>query len=75
MISQLTNKTGDDKGVSVGFDTNIQDGAVLSDYGSELNVDHDGSVYVGSHTTVGKFVIKQENFKMNVWPLNGIIVN
>jgi hypothetical protein len=64
IFSLLIMFTGDETGVLIGFDTNIQDGTVISDYGKALNVDHDGSVHIGSHTTIGMFQFSKQNKKI-----------
>jgi carbonic anhydrase/acetyltransferase-like protein (isoleucine patch superfamily) len=48
------------KGVRIGHGTNIQDGTVIFETYRDLNVDHDGSVFIGSFTTVGKRKQKQK---------------
>ena len=44
---------GDLNGIVIGVGTNVQDGVIMNESPRHLNVDHDGSVYIGSYVTIG----------------------
>eukprot|EP01117_Protostelium_nocturnum_P004115 TRINITY_DN15403_c0_g1_i1.p1 TRINITY_DN15403_c0_g1~~TRINITY_DN15403_c0_g1_i1.p1 ORF type:complete len:251 (+),score=55.38 TRINITY_DN15403_c0_g1_i1:115-867(+) len=48
-----TIKADNEKSVMIGYQTNIQDGSTVSVSYSDINDQHDGSVHIGSYTTIG----------------------